>query len=261
MEELNFLEEFNRKIISIYQREQLYPLRGKENSYLLPNGNKILVWHNEVTRHRNCHYSPDYYNYNSNIEDLLFIGDELIYFTAHLYLYRPYINTPMKDAYITPNGNWFYPIFQNGPGKRYEMYVNVCYEKVYNYWDRIGDLIASFFPTQFKGNIYFSKVLHVLKSKYAGNKDFDWLLNFSETEYKNYNESRIKTVHKIGVNTENHWKQMGHVTDEQKSIDLTNEILNYADDFKKMNYLCIEGFQRTLSFLEHVNKTENYHCP
>ena len=260
MEELKFLEEFNNKIISIYIKENLHPLRGVGDSFELPNGKQILMWHSETTRHRNCHFSPDHFDYISNIDDLLFVSDEIVYFTAHLYLYRPYINTPMKDAYLTPNGTWIYPVFQNGPGKRYEMYINVCYEKLYNYWDRIGDLIASFFPSTFTGNIYFPRVIQNLKSKYSGNADLDWLINFAENDYKEFNEVRIKTVHKIAINTETKWQQLGHVTDEQKSRELTEKILSFPDYFKKMNELCVEGFIKTLSFLEFVNKTEGYHC-
>lgn len=260
MEELRLLKEFNETIISIYNQEKLYPLRGYKDSFELPNGKQILVWQNEITRHRNCHFAPNNFDYNSIVDDLLFISDEIVYFTAHLYLYKPHINTPMKDAYMTPNGTWIYPVFQNYTGKRYEMYINVCYEKLYNYWDRIGDLIASFFPSVFTGNIYFPKVMQSLKTQYVGNTDFDWLLDFSETEYKTFNEVRIKTVHKIAINTEIKWQQLGHVTDEQKSRELTEKILAYPDYFKKMNQLCIEGFTRTLSFLEHVNKIEGYRC-
>lgn len=54
--------------------------------------------------------------------------------------------------------------------------------------------------------------------------------------------------------------QLGHVTDEQKSRELTEKILAYPDYFKKMNELCIEGFTKTLSFLEDVNNIEGYKC-
>lgn len=259
MDNLKLLEDFDTKIYTIYIQEDLFPLRGKEDSYKLPNTKQILSWHREVTRHRNCHFKPNYYDYQSNINDLLFISDEIVYFTAHLYLYKPFINTPLKDAYWSGK-YWIFPVFQNGPGKRYEMYINICYEKLYNYWDRIGDLIASYFPTKFSRNIYFSKVIQQLKYDYSNNSDFDWLLNFSENQYKEFNTERIKTVHKISINTENRSKQMKNLTDELKSRELTNQILNYPNFFKEMNGLCIEGFQRTLSFLEHVNAVENYRC-
>lgn len=261
MTEIELLEQFDNRIRSIYHKESLYPLRGNQDSYELPNGKSVLSWHNEVTRHRNCHFRAEYYDYNSNVDDLLFISDEIVYFTGHLFLYKPYINTPMKDAYLAPSGTWIYPVFQNGAGKRYEMYINVCFEKLYNYWDRIGDLIASFFPSIFKGNIYFVNVLETLSKKYSGNPEFDWLYDFSKNEFKQFNELRIKTVHKIAVNTEHKWEQLGQITNKEKSEELTKKILSYPDYFKSMNSLCIEGFEKTLSFLEYVNKQEGYHCP
>lgn len=261
MDNIELLKTFNEKVLEIYDYENLIPLRGKDNSYELSNGKQILSWHNEITRHRNCHFAPDFYDYFQNIDDILFISDELVYFTANLYLYKPFINTPLKDAFYTDDGTKIYPLYQNVAGKRYEMFVNVCYEKTYNYWDRIGDLIASFFPNTFTGFVFFAKVLQKLESVYNGNADFDWLLNFSKNDYRKFNDNRIKSVHNVAPNTENKWEQLTeNYMDEQKSIDFTNKINSYPDEFKRMNELCKEGFIKTLNFLEFINTTEGYLC-
>lgn len=261
MEEIELLKSFNKRIIEIYNEQNLVPISGKDGSLNLPNGKPLLSWSNSITRHRNCAFETTKVNYHQLIDDLMFISDELVYFTAHLFLYRDYINDPLKDAVTTNGGQVFYPIYTNVPGRRYAMYLNICYEKVYNYWDRIGDLIASFFPDDFTGNIYFSNVIRDLQSTYAGNNDYDWLHNFATTTFRDYNANRIKTVHTISHSTENKWKQLSQVADEAKTRELSEKILAYADEFKKMSDLCIEGIIRTLDFLEHVNKDKGYQCP
>ncbi len=221
----------------------------------------MLSWSNSITRHRNCAFETARINYHQLIDDLMFISDELVYFTAHLFLYRDYINDPLEDARKTDGGQTYYPVFTNVPGKRYTMYLNVCYEKVCNYWDRIGDLIASFFSDDFTGNIYFSNVIKDLRGAYAGNDDFDWLSDFASTIFKDYNANRIKTVHTISHSTENKWKQLGQVADEAKTRELSEKILSYPEEFKKMADLSIEGLIKTLNLLEFVNKDKGYQCP
>ncbi|MDR6516659.1 Cthe_2314 family HEPN domain-containing protein [Chryseobacterium camelliae] len=261
MEEIELLKDFNSRIIEIYKEQNLVSISGKDGKLNLPNGKPLLSWSNSITRHRNCSFETAKINYQHLIDDLIFISDELVYFTAHLFLYRDYINDPLKDAVTTTDGQVFYPFYTNVAGKRYAMYLNVCYEKVYNYWDRIGDIIASFFPTDFTGNIYFLPVIRSLHATYAGNANFDWLYDFATTVFTDYNANRIKTVHTISHSTENKWKQLSQVGDEAKTRELSEKILGYPEEFKKMTDLCIEGVIRTLHFLEFVNKNKGYQCP
>ena len=259
MEDRLLIQTFQEKINQIYNSQKLYPLSGLDNSFMLPNGKQFMIWYTEITTKRNCSVKG-FYDYTNLLDDLLIISDEIVYFTAHLYFYRPHSNSPLKDSYMSPNGKYIYPVFQNLEGKRYQMFINICFEKVYNFWDRIGDLIASYFPHLFKKNIYFSQVLEKIKFEYIGNEDFDWLLNFYQSEFKNFNLQRIKTVHTININTEIKREQLNHVTDLQKTLDLNNKIQSYPEKFKELNKLSIEGFEKTLNFLEYINKTEGYNC-
>lgn len=258
MKDEDLIIEIQEKILSIYNKEKIYPLRGKDDSYEI-DGKSILTWHSEVTRHCWCH-NGNHFNFDQNIDDLLYISDELVYFTAHLFLYLPYISTPLKDAYSV-NGKTIFPAFYNLERKRYDMYLNVAFEKVYNYWDRIGDLIASFFPQLFKGNIYFNSTINKLESEFADNEDFQWLLNFCNFEYINFNSERIQIVHYISQNTNTKWEQLGQTSDLMQSTQLTDKIISYPNYFKKMNEDCKIGFVKTLNFLEYVNLKLDYKCP
>lgn len=258
MTDISFIEEFQKKIVLIYKNEKLIPLRGENDSYRI-NDRPILIWHGDVTRHCWCHFNA-HFNFQQNIDELLFSSDEIVYFTAHLYFYRPYISTPLKDAYSTGK-ELIYPAFYNLPRKRYDMYLGIVFEKIYNYWDRIGDLIAAFFPNLFKGNIYFNSTIKGLKDKYEGNEDFDWLLNFVNNEYTKFNTQRIEIVHYISNNTSTKWQQLKQVGNYNESKIMTEKVLNFPDYFKDMNELAKTGFIKTMQFLEEVNKVESYKCP
>jgi hypothetical protein len=259
MDDQELINKLNESISTIYGKEKLYPLRGENGSYKL-NGKQILTWYFEVIKKGSCHFKTNY-DYDQNIDELLFISDEIVYFTALLYFYRPYINNPLKDSY-TMGDKKVYPVFTNLSGKRYDMYLDVLFEKNYNYWDRIGDLIASYFPTIFKAkeNIYFVTTIKRLEEKYKGNSDYDWLLEFVKNDFKEFNKERKKIVHSISKSTELKLKHLSNTTNYEETKKLINKRLSYPDYFKAMNEKCIIGFERTLNFLDQINKDENYNC-
>lgn len=251
MKDEDLINQFNSRIIDIYKTNSLIPLRGENDSYKL-NGKPFMSRFRDLTANCSSNINPNF-NYYQNIDDLLFNSDEIIYFTAHLFFYKPFINTPLKDAFFTEKG-MVYPIFTNLPGKRYDMFVGICFEKIYNYWDRIGDLIASFFPNQFKGNVYFPITIKELDDKYTKSSNYIWLRNFVDNEYNQFNKQRINIVHYISKSTQQKWDQLDQVTDYEKSEALTNKILSYPEYFKEMNELCKIGFEKTLNLLKEIIK-------
>lgn len=258
MTDRELIIEIDKKVKQIYSDNDLIPLRGKGNSYKI-HGKDILMWFGEVTRHCSCMFKENI-DHNKLIEDLLLTSDEIVYFTAHIYLYRPYINNPIRDSY-TVGDRVIYPMFTNLEGRRYEMFSGVLFEKMYNYWDRIGDLIASFYPKLFPRDKYFPVVIRKLKENFTDNPDFNWLYRFLQNEYKVFNKERILVVHEISNSTERNWRQLSHITDYEKTKSLHEEKLKYPEFFKNMNELCKTGFVKTLNLLEEINKRENYRCP
>jgi hypothetical protein len=74
--------------------------------------------------------------------DLLKCSEDLKYFTGLLFLYKDYINNPLEEV-IFFNGRTISIYDQNLYDRRYLTFVSCCFEKCYNYWDRIGDKLWS----------------------------------------------------------------------------------------------------------------------
>src|SRR5450631_749870 len=140
MNALPLIDSIQEEIIKIYGQYSLRNLRGP-NDRPASGGQKISDRFFEVVRKNRVKY-PELFDYFQFHHELSFCSDEIMYFTAHLFLYRPYINNPLTDVVIF-NGEETFPNLQNIPSKRYSMYANIVAEKLYNFWDRIGDLIAS----------------------------------------------------------------------------------------------------------------------
>jgi hypothetical protein len=188
--------------------------------------------------------------------DLCFLSEEITYFTAMLYLYRPFVENPLSSP-IKIDGKTFYIADQTLEGKRYDYFVDILFEKIHSFYDRLANQIAVLFPDKLKkkDNIHFHKVIEKLQVDYADNNDFSWLLNFRDNEYKVMNDQRRNSVHKISIVTKNFNEQaLKNSMDYEKTKGLTDKRMDYPDYFKKMHYLCLLGFEKTLGFLEVVKK-------
>ena len=173
---------------------------------------------------------------------MLICSDEMLYFTAHLFLYRPFITNPLKDR--NPNLE----------DKRYNMFADIVSQKTYNYWDRIGDLIASFFPGKTKtSSIYFYNSLDCVMKELEDSINFKWLKDFKDTEYKELNEKRKQIVHYRTTNTEytSKYAMSGDDTDKLKKLHFERERL--PEYYKKHVQLSLIGFEKTLKLLEETN--------
>ena len=244
--------QYQDVIIDIYKEESLACLRGENDSYKIKD-KPILLWHSEVIR--KCKIKYKAFDDFKNIDDLLLYSDTIMHLTAQLYLYRPHINNPIRDAFQTSN-NIIYPNNQNLEAKRYYMYSDLAFEKLYSYWDRIGDLIASFFPSLINSDrVYFITAFNIIPQEYHHFDGYKWLKGFVDSSYKQINTKRKNIVHYTSSDTASKYKHLFNVANKEeieKWVDERNEI---ADFFKSQINVSLEGFYQTLTMLEEINKT------
>jgi len=111
------------------------------------DGKPYLSFYSEVTaRYKKIKKLPLYL-----YDDLSFFYSDLIHFTSLLFLFRPYINDAAKE-----NGTYS----QNWYDAKYLSYASILHSTVYNFWDRIGDLLNCFFETGLPDNsVYIGRVI------------------------------------------------------------------------------------------------------
>lgn len=251
MEHFVLIENIQKGIIAIYKNENLTSLRGLHNEYDL-KGRNILTWHSDVTRLNEIKYGFGSFYYN-NLNDLFFCSDEILYFTAHLYLYRPYMNNPLLDYQIF-YGREIFPNHQNIPAKRYNMFADIVSQKLYNYWDRIGDLIETFFPNKIKPNqIYFLTVIDIIPPEFHNSLNYQWLTQFKKNHYKKLNELRKQIVHYNSTDTQYNSKHLEFSSSRQEMETLHAERESLPEFYKEQIKFTIEGFEKTLLLLEEIN--------
>lgn len=252
MEHRDLIWEIQKTIIEIYYKHDLINLRGLNNDYQL-NGKQILLWYSEVTRKCAVNYNGQF-NYFKTLDDLFFCSDELLYFTAHLFLYRPYINNPIEDGFYVSERT-VYPNYQNLEAKRYSMYADITSQKAYNYWDRIGDLIASFFPNKLKPHqIFFPSAIDCIPEQFHASSNYTWLKEFKEVGYQELNRIRKQIVHYTTSDTDYKYKHLDNSSDRQAMEILQAEREGLAEFYKRHIGFTLQGFEKTLYFLEELNQ-------
>lgn len=248
--DLDFINEIEEKIRSIYSTEDLKSLSGTNSDYIV-NGKQIFQWYCQIVE-KSKKLNPDF-NFQKCFDDLCICSDEVIYFMAYLYLYKPYINNP-TDKPICINGKTIYCNYQNIPSKRYFMFVNIVYEKMYNYWDKIGDFLGANFPQSIKPkNVYFKTALDVVNDYCKKSESLDWLNNFYSNEYTELNKARQNAVHYSGADTEYKWEYINNFTNY---AELTKSHSNYLAIPDKLK-IFLENMKIGLFHVLHT--IENYH--
>lgn len=171
-----------------------------------------------------------------------------------MYLYRPYINNPIQDGH--PIGDMMlYPNLQNREAKRYSMFSAIVAEKIYNYWDRIGDLIATYFPDLIKPSAAdFARAIDIIPKSYQENANNQWLKNFKENQYKELNTKRRQYVHYKTADTQFKHEHLMKSTDIVEMEKLVFDRNDLADYYKEQHKLTLLGFEKTMLLIEAITE-------
>lgn len=258
MNEQTFIEpdeliwEYHKLHQKMYDEHGLTSLSGLNNEFLL-NGRNLLTWHHDATQKCSVKYNGQF-DHMKNFDDILFCSEELLYFTASLYLYRLYINNPLDEAFSF-NGIMIYPNYQNHYSKRYSMFADIASQSLYNYWDRVGDMIASFFPNKIDSTrVFFPTAMDTIPALFRTSPNYLWLDNFRKTEYKELNDIRKQIVHYTTSQTDYKYQHLEKgVSDRQlmEKIQAAREAL--PDFYKNQITLTLVGMEKTLLLLEEIS--------
>lgn len=243
--------EYHKLHQEIYTKYELTSLRGINNEFML-NKRALQVWHDDATRKCSIKYSGQF-NHMKNFDDILFCSEELLYFTASLFLYRPYINNPLNEA-IYHKEEVIFPNYQNYYAKRYSMFADVAAQCVYNFWDRVGDMIASFFPDKIDpSQVYFNTAIDIIPNQFHTSEHYLWLDNFRKTQYKELNGRRKRIVHYLTIETDYKYEHLEKGSSDREAMEkIQSERESLPDFFKSHIELTRLGIGHTLSLLEEI---------
>ena len=243
---------YHNEIVKVYKEFHLTSLKGLDSEFIV-NGRQILVWYIQIVRKGRIKYQKEL-EFDKLFDDLLFCSDEILYFLANMYLYKPFINNPIADGFLW-SGKMLYPNYQNLEAKKYSMFANSVCEKLYNYWDRIGDLIAAYFPSLIKPEqVFFAKIIDIIPPEYHNSLNFIWLKEFKEKKFLDLNEKRKQTVHYITEDTTFKYNHLNSPRERDEIEKIYFERISLADYYKNHLLLTLDGFEKTMLLIEEISE-------
>lgn len=201
-------------------------------------------------------FKHELWNSYKNLRDLINCNQDLMYFTGNLFLYRPYINNPLKEVQIEFNNVPVAHYHQNWYDHRYCSFASCCFEKAYNFWDRIGDLFYSFYPMLIQNIrvVDFARIIDAVADLGENDEDFVWLLNFKRNEYAILNKFRRDVVHYYQYETTYHDEHVRNCTKLDVIAQLWKQKSQLPEYFKSQLTLSCDGTLHAYAYLERVRR-------
>ncbi len=189
------------------------------------------------------------------MDDLSLLSDSILYFTAHTYAFLPHINDPLRQGQFF-GGRMVYPNLVNMHSKRYDMYVDIVFEKLYAFWNRIGTAINFFLPNQLPNfKVNFPAMVDNIPSQFHNNKGYMWLKDFKENKFKEFNSYRKSIVHDVttGIDFAHEHLSAG---DERETLQrMMDTKHSYPNLFKEHMILMKDGLLNLNILLKEMDAT------
>lgn len=238
--DLSHFEEFNEQIFQVYKEKNLKNL-GELNFNGQSQGSAAFM--SGVLRKKIPFYPLPYSVFKIH-DELDFITKDIKYITGVLYFLRPFI----VDTAVS-GGTYS----QNLADRRYLMYANFGLQSIYNFWDRIGDLLHHYFETRHKSDqVYFNRMIRDIKEPHRSTEAFKEL----ETIYKNdispINDDRSEAVHHFQLENKYYWGNIETYEDLVERDKVNNEKHNLPEKFQHHLELCFQGFELAIELIDHL---------
>jgi hypothetical protein len=244
MEKVDHIEKFREFDHIVRQLYDSIPL-GDIEDVSFGEKNSVQFFSNTLRKKKNLKPLP--YSDFKIYDELLFISRDIKYYTDLLYFFRPYITDSSDGTY-----------FQTLEDRRYMMFASINFQSIYNFWDRIGDLLNLYFDTGLPENsVYYSRVLNNFPVEYKSSDNFKWLNDQFNNEVKQFLGTRDNIVHSYQLECEYYWKIIEHTGDNVKVMEVQKDKESFPEKFNRQIELTKEAFSRTLYLISELPDKED----
>ncbi len=184
---LYHFEEFNEQIYAAQAAEGLQNI-----STVQFEGKTSVEFFSAVLRKKKSLFPLPYSDFKIH-DELDFITKDIKYFTGVLYFLKPYIVD-------TSRTHGMYR--QNLADHRYLTYASSCVQAIYNYWDRIGDLLHLYFQTGLRlDKVYLGMVINNFPVAYKQEPEYIALKELYDNNLNEFLNERNQVVHYYQLET------------------------------------------------------------
>ena len=241
------LEMYDNQLFDIYEHEELNCLAERDLRF---EEQSIHSFYNNAIENFSEKFQG---GQNFLLDDILNCSKDLKFCIGNLFLYKPYINNPLNAVERIGDMEMF-PNYQNIFDRRYNIYSSITPEKLYNYWDRIGDLINLVFNViENETKIYFTSVINCLPDIVRTSDNYRWLIEFKEHDFTIFNRMRKNVVHYQQLETQYAGRHLDAAFNREAMERLQAEKESYPNFYKEQLAKTITGFEKTIKLINDYN--------
>jgi hypothetical protein len=207
------------------------------------DGKTSASFMSDITRKKNNIHPLPYSDFKIH-DELNFITKDLKYIAGMLHILKPYINDSYRDQ-----GHYH----QTLEDSRYLRYANFGLQTVYNFWDRLGDLLFLYFKTGLSSDqVYFGRVINNMEPVYKQTESYKNLVDLYNTKVKSIFDTRHEAVHHFQLECKHYWGNVELRSDKPKLRALNEEKRTYATTMKEHLDICKDGFYWTMRLINEL---------
>jgi hypothetical protein len=130
------------------------------------------------------------------------------------------------------------------------MNCSLAIELLYNFWDKIGDLLNYCFGVITRPNVYFASVVNKIPSTYHSSSNYDWLKNFVDSDFTTLLDTRNKIVHYTAIESKFFENWIDNHNNESEIIKLQAEKEQLIPFLLLHNKHMLVGFEKATKLIE-----------
>lgn len=243
MQELEHFREFNEQIFKVYDERNL-----KNLSQLKFDDKSSSAFFSDVLRRKVNIFPLPYSDFKIH-DELDFITKDIKYVIGVLHFLKPFIiDTDYSQGTYR----------QNLEDRRYLMYANFGLQSIYNFWDRIGDILHLYFETGLTiDNVYLGRVLNNIKPEHKAKPEYQALNSIYESHLKTFFNERNVTVHHFQLECQFYWGFIEASRDLGKQAELNKRKHDLPSLFVHLLNLCFEGFKAAVDLINTLPDKTN----
>jgi len=253
--EYQIIEDYNNQLFSIYEKHKLVCL--SDDACIIRDQNVTSFYSSCTSGVKLQNTGTTRFN---NEKELINCSKDIKYHLGQLIAYKALL--PIRIFKPVEYGSNSYTFFQDRPTLRFVQQANTLFEKLYNYWDAIGDTLHYHLKTNLKPRqVGFIKVLEALNQKYPDlilvSIEFKWLYDFKNTEFKDINGERKDIVHYFNLETKVWGDWIRNVSNPDELYEIEKKLFGLVDKFENELKNCIVGFEMALAFIQKNSELIN----
>lgn len=241
----SILYSYNSKVEHFLKENKLHTLFQMEKQFDDKNSFSFFIG---IIRHKSNIPVP--FSAFEMHDDMAMCHQDITFALGELYLYKPFIYDFTGHSSLVGNQP-IYHYFPSFTDKRYLSTCSYLFELFYNYWDKIGDMLAPYIAKELRErDIYFDRAIDRSNDNIKNNKYYRWLKDFRENQYKDLNENRKQVVHYKSIENQTFQDYQNNHSDLQELTKMQEKKEAYPEYFRNHYELTTKGFYNALKLIE-----------